>query len=182
MKSLVTVSDKHQALVTPCTAHFCKSPPALTLISCLHLHRILISFWWIYRACIYRENTSLVSRSNDNREDPPTPRTHTHTHGSTVKTRSHPGQHSDDGLRLLGEGNRVDSGPGPARSERSHSVHLLSLCVCAPRGSTLPAPRQDGCAAARCCRDGSCALPNGARALGGERAGARTCPRYGRAG
>lgn len=142
-----------------------------------HPYQLLVDFSSLY---LQGKHVTGFAQQRQQR-GPPTPRTH--THGSTVKTRSHPGQHSEDGLRLLGEGNRVDSGPGPARSERSHSVHLLSLCVCAPRGSTLPAPRQDGCAAAaRCCRDGSCALPNGARALGGERAGARTCPRYGRAG
>lgn len=43
---------------------------------------------------------------------------------------SYPGQDPEDGGRLLDEGNRVEGSTRQARSERSHSVHLLSLSLC----------------------------------------------------
>ena len=42
---------------------------------------------------------------------------------------SYPGQDPEDGGRLLDEGNRVEGSTRQARSERSHSVHLLSLSL-----------------------------------------------------
>ena len=160
-----------------------------------HFHTPLINYRWISGLYICSGNTSRVSRSNDNREEPPHhthTHTHTHTHvrscihtyiqnSSTGKTPLSPrtalwGWSAAVWRRLTG---RQWTRPGPLRTiPLRPSSAALSRSLCAPRGSTLPAPRQDGCAAALRCRDGSCAYPE-ARGHGARKGACSgpTCPR-----
>lgn len=140
--------------------------PPSSIFPCNHtasqanLHSLHINYRRISVIHICGERTSRDSRS-DNREHPPPPlpRHASNTNSSTRKKEpTHPRQHSEDGLWLLGKCDGVHGGPGSASPERSHSVHLLFGVR-----STLPAPRLYGRAAVLRCRDGSLRAPAAAR-------------------
>lgn len=106
--------------------------------------------------------------------------THTHPHPHANSSTGKPALTQDSTLRMVCGclakviGSMVDPAR-PAPNDPTPSIFCgsrslaLALSLCAPRGSTLPAPRQDGCAAALCCRDGSCAHPEAREHRGGCR-------------